>query len=75
MRTITRQDAYHQLVRSIAQQLNEPLISTLPVVTEVCYLLQKRVAQLWRPNFWLPKAKVYFQASQSNNNLWLVARY
>lgn len=35
-------DTHHQAVRGFAVTINEPLISTLPVVTEVCYLLQNR---------------------------------
>ncbi|MFI3219147.1 MAG: PIN domain-containing protein [Methylococcales bacterium] len=35
-------DNYHLAVRSYVPQINEPLITTLPVITEVCYLLQER---------------------------------
>lgn len=35
-------DKHHQQIRAFAPTINEPLITTLPVVTEVCYLLQRR---------------------------------
>jgi predicted nucleic acid-binding protein len=35
-------DKHHQTARKCLVALNEPFISTLPVVTEVCYLLQTR---------------------------------
>lgn len=35
-------DNHHHAVRTYALTINEPLITTLPVVTEACYLLQKR---------------------------------
>jgi hypothetical protein len=35
-------DTHHQTVCTFTVTINEPLITTLPVVTEVCYLLQKR---------------------------------
>ncbi len=38
---LNRRDALHPLVRRCAAQLNEPLMTTIPVVTETCYLLQK----------------------------------
>ena len=37
-----RRDNHHQKIRAFALTLDEPLITTLPVVTEVCYLLQTR---------------------------------
>jgi predicted nucleic acid-binding protein len=39
-------DNHHQAVRTYALTINEPLVTTLPVVTEVCYLLQQRCNQL-----------------------------
>jgi predicted nucleic acid-binding protein len=39
---LNRRDARHPKVRRFAAQLNEPLVTTVPVVTEVCYLLQQR---------------------------------
>jgi hypothetical protein len=41
-----RRDNHHQAVRTYALTISEPLITTLPVVTEVCYLLQKRCNSL-----------------------------
>jgi len=34
-------DNYHTRALQVAKTLQEPLISTTPVITEVCYLLQK----------------------------------
>jgi len=36
---LDRRDNLHTRVRAKATQLTEPLITTVPVVTEVCYLL------------------------------------
>jgi predicted nucleic acid-binding protein len=36
-------DAFHAAAIKVAGHIQEPLISTLPVVTEVCYLLQSPV--------------------------------
>ena len=44
-------DTHHQKVRAYALTINEPLITTLPVVTEVCYLLQKRCHPLKSVSF------------------------
>jgi predicted nucleic acid-binding protein len=52
-------DNYHQAVRAYALTINEPLITTLPVVTEVCYLLQKRCNPL--------KAAIFLKAEQTAN--------
>lgn len=38
-------DAYHILALQVANKLQEPLITTIPVITEVCYLLQQRRGQ------------------------------
>lgn len=38
-------DTYHPVALQVVGDLQEPLISTLPVITEVCYLLQKRRGQ------------------------------
>lgn len=35
-------DNHHQNIRAYALTINEPFITTLPVITEVCYLLQVR---------------------------------
>jgi hypothetical protein len=41
----------HQKVRAFSPTLNEPLITTLPVLTEVCYLLQERCYPLKASDF------------------------
>lgn len=38
-------DAYHSVGLKLAGSLRVPLITTLPVITDVCYLLQKRRGQ------------------------------
>jgi predicted nucleic acid-binding protein len=38
-------DAYHSIALKTAENLQEPLITTIPVITEVCYLLQSRRGQ------------------------------
>ena len=40
-----RKDAFHAVAYQRLQELDEPLLVTLPVVTEACHLLQKRVGQ------------------------------
>lgn len=37
-----RRDTHHKLARQRIGMLTEPLITTLPVITEACYLLQVR---------------------------------
>ncbi len=37
-----RRDNHHQAVRTYAASISEPFVTTLPVVTEVCYLFQVR---------------------------------
>lgn len=39
-------DTHHQKVRAYVRTLKEPLITSTPVVTEVCYLLQHRCNQM-----------------------------
>lgn len=46
-----RRDNHHQAVRAFALTINEPFITTLPVVTEVCYLLQTRCNPLKATDF------------------------
>ncbi len=38
-----RRDAYHALAKQRLPLLTEPLVTTLPVMTETCYLLQQQV--------------------------------
>lgn len=40
---LDRRDQFHSIARNFLGQLDEPLITTKPVITEVCYLLQNRV--------------------------------
>ncbi len=40
---LDRRDNFHSIARSFLGGLTEPLITTTPVITEVCYLLQKRL--------------------------------
>jgi uncharacterized protein len=39
---LDKRDKYHVAAKTLALKLSEPLITTLPVTTEVCYLLQNR---------------------------------
>jgi predicted nucleic acid-binding protein len=39
---LDRRDAYNPLARDFAARLNEALVTSVPVVTEMCYLLQQR---------------------------------
>lgn len=39
---LDRRDNLHTAAKLCAMQLKEPLITTVPVITEVCYLLQQR---------------------------------
>lgn len=44
-------DAYHKPAIKVAGQIKEPFITTLPVITEVCYLLQSRRGQHFALSF------------------------
>lgn len=44
-------DTHHSRCLTVASNLQEPLITTTPVVTEVCYLLQKRRSQAFSTAF------------------------
>ncbi len=46
-----RRDNHHQAVRAFIVTLKEPFITTLPVLTEVCYLLQTRCYPLKATDF------------------------
>lgn len=48
---LDRRDNLHQKVRRYAATLDERLITTLPVVTEVCYLLQTRCGTRFSAEF------------------------
>lgn len=47
----SRGDRYHSRARECIKQLREPLMTTLPVVTETCYLLQQRAGALYAFTF------------------------
>lgn len=34
-------DQYHQLAVQVLNTLNEPLVTTYPVITETCYLISR----------------------------------
>ena len=44
-------DAFHAAAIKVAGRIQEPLITTLPVLTEVCYLLQSRRGQQFALSF------------------------
>lgn len=58
---LDRRDNLHQQVRICAAQIHEPLITTLPVVTEVCYLLQTRCDPKQSVEFLLAQGDGLFQ--------------
>lgn len=58
---LDRRDNLHQKVRGYAAGLNEPLITTVPVVTEVCYLLQTRCGAQYSAEFLLAQGDGLFQ--------------
>lgn len=55
-----RRDNHHQAVRTYATTISEPFITTLPVVTEVCYLLQVRCNPLKATEFLLAQQEGLF---------------
>ncbi|HEX9736932.1 MAG TPA: PIN domain-containing protein [Thermoanaerobaculia bacterium] len=48
-----RRDRYHELAKEKLSELDEPLVSTWPVVTETCYLLLDRLGSESQRNFLL----------------------
>lgn len=56
-----KRDDLHQQARTCAAQIHEPLITTLPVITEVCYLLQTRCGQKLSVEFVLAQQEGLFQ--------------
>lgn len=58
---LDRRDNLHLKVRDYAMKLDEPLITTLPVVTEVCYLLQTRCGAQYSAEFLLAQGDGLFQ--------------
>jgi predicted nucleic acid-binding protein len=58
---LDRRDNLHQKTRACAAQIHEPLITTLPVITEVCYLLQIRCGPKLSVEFLLAQQEGLFQ--------------
>jgi predicted nucleic acid-binding protein len=58
---LDRRDNLHEKVCGYAVGLNEPLITTVPVVTEVCYLLQTRCGAHYSAEFLLAQGDGLFQ--------------
>ena len=58
---LDRCDNLHQKARACAAQIHELLITTLPVITEVCYLLQTRCGQKMSVEFLLAQQAGLFQ--------------
>jgi predicted nucleic acid-binding protein len=48
---LDRRDNFHPMAKDCLDELTEPLITPTPVITEVCYLLQNRVASKKSLNF------------------------
>lgn len=61
-------DNYHRQARAYALQLNEGLITTMPVVTEVCYLLQTRCGTQQSSEFLLAQEDGLFQIFHINES-------
>ena len=55
-----RRDNHHQAVRTYATTISEPFVTTLPVVTEVCYLLQVRCNPLMATEFLIAQQEGLF---------------
>lgn len=58
---LDRRDNLHHKVRYYATSLDEALITTMPVVTEVCYLLQTRCGPSYSAEFLLAQGDGLFQ--------------
>lgn len=58
---LDRRDGFHQKVRRFAAHLDQPLITTLPVITEGCYLLQNRCSARHSAEFILAQRDGLFQ--------------
>jgi predicted nucleic acid-binding protein len=64
-----RQDQYHLLAVNKLDQLEEPLITTHPVITETCYLLLNKLGNHAQCNFmemWYSSAFTVFVLDQSH---------
>jgi len=58
---LNRRDDLHRQAKACAAQIQEPLITTLPVMTEVCYLLQTRCGHQRSVEFLLAQQEGLFQ--------------
>lgn len=58
---LDRRDGFHQKVRRFAAHLDQPLITTLPVITEVCYLLKNLCSARHSAEFILAQRDGLFQ--------------
>jgi predicted nucleic acid-binding protein len=58
---LDKRDNMHTQVKRYAAKLNEPLMTTIPVVTEVCYLLQSRCGARYAAEFLLAQGDGLFQ--------------
>jgi len=65
---LDRRDNLHLKVRDYAASIDEPLITTLPVVTEVCYLLQTRCGAKYSAEFLLAQSDGLFQLFMIGEN-------
>jgi len=65
---LNERDAYHAVALKTAQNLREPLITTIPVITEVCYLLQKRRGQAFATAFLRSYRRGAFQLFDLNDS-------
>jgi predicted nucleic acid-binding protein len=67
---LDRRDNLHHKVQTYAATIKEPLISTLPVVTEVCYLLQTRCGAIYSAkNIHLPQVYLILPQDVVDNKL------
>ena len=65
---LDRRDNLHLKVRNYATSFDEPLITTLPVATEVCYLLQTRCGAQYSAEFLLAQGDGLFQLFMIGEN-------
>jgi uncharacterized protein len=56
-----RNDQDHRLAIKVLNSLNEPIITTYPVITETCYLLSARAGHSSQCNFLRELANVAFE--------------
>ncbi|MCG5060818.1 MAG: PIN domain-containing protein [Limnoraphis sp. WC205] len=63
-----RSDQNHQLAVQVLNTINEPLITTYPVITETCYLLLSRGGNIAQCNFLRELASGAFLVFNLNSN-------